>query len=294
MAQGTGPKEQMAVRISGHNLLQEARTPYLTVQDRDEVAALLARLEAECAQDVRRVILYGSKARGDAESESDVDLLIVANDGAKRVQQVVEAFKREQGRWTEPQVISAEEYRNYQRLKLPFYVNARRDGIELWDEEALRSEERQVPLDFAEGEFRAMDYETTETIRLYVGEARAMWQEAGLLEKEIGPLRALHSAYYAAFNWVTAALYSLNVVRGKHTGIRDALSEFLVKPKLLEEEYKDIYQRLMDARIWSDYQKVKKEHVNDWTDEDARKLLRDAERFNGRMEQFLRERGAIE
>ncbi len=68
----------MAVRISRHKLLQEARTPYLTAQDREEVAALLARLEAECAQDVRRVILYGSKARGGAESESDIDLLIVA------------------------------------------------------------------------------------------------------------------------------------------------------------------------------------------------------------------------
>ena len=139
-----------------------------------------------------------------------------------------------------------------------------------------------------------MDYETLETIRLYIKEARDTWREAILLEKEVGPRRALHSAYYAAFDWATAALYSVNVVRGKHTGIRDALSEFLVKPKLLEEEYKDIYQRLLDARIWSDYQKVKKEHVNDWPDEDARRLLRDTERFIARMEQFLRKHGAIQ
>jgi uncharacterized protein (UPF0332 family)/predicted nucleotidyltransferase len=286
----------MASRVLAfrQKLLNEERVPFLTAAEREEVAQLLARLEAECGQDVRRVILYGSKARGDAVFESDIDLLIVTKDGADRVKRAVEAFEREQEHWAEPQVFSAEAYRDYQRLKLPFYVNARRDGIELWNEEAQQIEERQVPLDFTEGEFRTMDYATLETIKLYVGEARDAWREAVLVEREISPLRALHSAYYAAFNWARAALYSVNIVRGKHTGIRDALSEFLVKPNLLEEEYKDIYQRLMDARIWSDYQKVKKEHINDWTDEDARTLLRDAERFIARLERFLKERGALE
>ena len=137
----------MALRVLAYRekLLNEARLPYLTAEEREEVAALLARLEAECGQDVRRVILYGSKARGDAVFESDIDLLIVTNEAADRVKRAIEAFARKQGRWAEPQVFSADEYRSYQRLKLPFYVNARRDGIELWDEAARELEERLVP-----------------------------------------------------------------------------------------------------------------------------------------------------
>lgn len=285
----------MAVRISEHSkLLQEARIPYLTAEEREEVAKLLARLESECAQDVRRVILYGSKARGEAVFESDIDLLIVANDGAERVKLAVEAFEREQARWAEPQLFSAIDWRNYQRLQLPFYVNVRRDGIELWDEVARKNEELEVPLDFAEGEFRPMDYETLETIRQYVSEAREKWDYALLIERDRRPLGALPLEYYAAFNWATAALYAVNVVRGKHKGVRDALHEFLVKPHLLEEEYTRIYGRLFTARGWIDYGRARRERQNELTDDEARQLLRDTERFVARMEQFLRERGALE
>src|ERR671933_637692 len=107
-------------------LLDESRLPYLSAEDRAEVAALLARLEAECADDVQRVILYGSKARGTADPESDIDLLIVTTNGAKRVKKIVDSLEL---RWAEPQVFSTEDWEYYKHLKLPFYVNLRRDGV---------------------------------------------------------------------------------------------------------------------------------------------------------------------
>lgn len=284
----------MAVQVLSKRseLLSPARVPHLSDEERAQVAELLARLEAECEADVQRVILYGSKARGDAEKESDIDLLVATTNSYERVRKICYDFEYD-NLFLAPMVFSRESWENYQRLKLPFYVNVRRDGIELWDELAARSEETKVPLDFPEGELRPLDYETNEVIRLYVAEARDRWREAKLVEREISVFRALPHAYYAAFNLATAILYSLNVVRSKHRGVESAISQFLVKTNLLEEEYKDIYARLFKGRIWSDYEKVKKEHADDITEEQATQILRDAERLIARFEQFLRERGAM-
>lgn len=286
----------MVTRISTrtNRVLDPTLTPYLTSREREELVQLTARLEAECADKVYRMILYGSKARGDANAESDVDVMIVARDDLEKIKRVVAAFQRETDSLLLPQFFPAGNYANYRRLKLPFYVNVRRVGIELWDVNAKAVEERETPLDFWGGEFRAMDYETLETIRLHIEEAREKWEDALMLEKDRRPLRALPSAYYATFDWATAALYAVNVVRDKQKGALDAFSQFLVKPHLIKEEYKDIYQRLFDGRGWVDYGKAKGDKKNELTDDEARQLLRDTERFIARMEKFLRERGALD
>lgn len=273
-------------------LLSPERVPHLTTEERAQVDELLARLEMECEADVSRVILYGSKARGDAVEWSDVDLLVATKNGGQQVKKICREFEYDDS-FVATQVFSRESWENFQRLKLPFYVNVRRDGIELWDEFAAHLEEIQVPLDFPEGESRPLDYATIEVIRLYVAESREMWRNAQVIEADGRSLYALPSAYRAAFSSATAVLYTVNVVRDKHKGVRDAISQFLVKPKLLEEEYKDIYVRLFDARGYVDYGKAKGETQNELTPEQATNLLRGAERLLARFEHFLRERGAM-
>lgn len=284
----------MAVQVLSRRseLLSPERVPHLSEEERALVAELLARLEQECEADVQRVILYGSKARGDAEQESDIDLLVATTDGYERVKKICYDFEYDNA-FVAPMVFSREDWENYQRLKLPFYVNVRRVGIELWDELAARLEETKVPLDFPEGEFRPLDYETIQVIRLYVAESREMWRNAQVIEDDGRSLYAMPSAYRAAFSLATAVLYTVNVVRAKHKGVRDAISQFLVKPKLLEQEYKDIYGHLFDARGYVDYGKAKGEKKNELTPDQATELLRDAERLIARFEQFLRERGAM-
>lgn len=267
--------------------------PHLTDEERAQVAELLTRLEHECEEDVRRVILYGSKARGDAVEWSDIDLLIATTNGSERVRAVWDQFLDDHSTLIEVQVFSCENWEHYQRFKLPFYVNVRRGGIELWDEQAQIEEQARVPLLFPEGEFRMMDYETIELIRLHVREAREMWRSVESIEDDGRPLYALPSAYYSGFNMATAALYAVNVVRDKHSGVRDAISEFLVNKGFVEQEYKDIYVRLFNARGYVDYGRAKGEKKNELTDAEATQLLRDAERFNARIEHFLRERGAL-
>jgi len=281
----------------GEKILREAQAPYLVGEERVILARFLARLAEECGDAIRRVILYGSKARGDATLDSDTDLLIVATNRAA-LDQVAQIAREDEfiiGESAHPslQLFTENDYAEYRRLMFPFYVNVRRDGVELWNPAEGLIEEIEFPLEFPEGAPRAMTPETIETIRLHVEEAHERWKVVEKLREET-PLFALPPAYYAAFYLATAALYAINIVRTKHEGIRNALSEFLIRPGLLEPEYKDIYQQLLDGREWVDYRPFKKQQSKVLTDDDVRQLLHDAERFIARMEQFLRERGAIE
>lgn len=282
----------------GERILREANAPYLVSEERAVLARFIARLEAECGNEIRRVILFGSKARGDFDFESDVDVLIVAKLGSERVKRAVDEFKSDLDVSFLPIIFSEEKYRYFQRLKLPLYVNLRRDGIELWDQSAWETEEREMPLDFFEGEFRQMNADTREAIRDYLTIADNFWKMA-LYEKQGGFLDgAVSRAFYAAFHAASAALYAVNVVRGKHSGVEAAISEFLVKPKLVEVEYKDIYTRLMDGRIVTDYGGERDERgvpaFEKLSENEMEQMLADAERFIARMKQFLRERGAID
>jgi len=279
----------------GEKLWREMQTPYLVAEEREVLARFLARLEHEYGDAIRRVILYGSKARGDVHEDSDTDVLVVVADDATRAK--VQGITREASfcelagcsfSW---RILTEAEYAEYRRLRFPFYVNLRRDGIELWNPAASLIEEFEYPLNFREGVPRPMTPETIALIRRYVEEAQNEWQAVEKLRAEM-PLSAIPHAYYAAFYMATAALYAVNVVRNKHAGVRDGLSEFLVKPQLLEESYKDIYSRLMNARVNVNYRPFQDEDKM-LTDNQARQLLVDAERFIARMERFLRERGAL-
>lgn len=292
MKRGAGCVMSDLTSKRSERLLREVRAPYLVGDKREALARFLARLEAECADDIRRVILFGSHARGNAEAESDIDLLIVTRGGIENARRINKWCIGNEGSWVSALVFTEAEYQDDQRFKPPLYVNVRRDGIELWDPDAQMNEEHAVPLDFREGEFRILDYETIETIRSYLREMRESVDVARDLEKLAHPGKAVAELYYAAFCVTTAALYTINVVRTKHKGVRDAVSEFLVKPKLVEAEYADIYERLMDGRLNVDYRaqkKLKGEKI--LTDDELKRLLRDGERYIERMKQFLIERG---
>jgi uncharacterized protein (UPF0332 family) len=98
---------------------------------------------------------------------------------------------------------------------------------------------------------------------------------------------ACSRAYYAAFLMTTAALLTLGVTRGKHSGVEAGLHELLVKADLLELEYGKLYVLLRKDREDSDYNDMSRV-----TKEMACQRLVDAERYVARLSRYLHEVGA--
>ena len=64
---------------------------------------------------------------------------------------------------------------------------------------------------------------------------------------------AVNRAYYAAFYSASAVLLAHGRHFVKHTGVRAAIHQTLVKPGLLDARFGRIYDRLFDARQRADY-----------------------------------------
>lgn len=99
---------------------------------------------------------------------------------------------------------------------------------------------------------------------------------------------AVSRAYYAVFYIASAVLFSQSVVRGKHSGVESAFSEYLVKPGYVEVEFGRLYQKARRQREEADYAEdaIIDEAI-------ARQTLTDAERFVDRLEGFLKHAGAL-
>ena len=96
---------------------------------------------------IRRIILYGSYARGDAAPDSDVDVMVVV---AWEEQRLPDGFYRsmycdprwetivdaahdvslEYGVWVSPLVVGENRYAAHQRWS--FFKEVRREGVVLW------------------------------------------------------------------------------------------------------------------------------------------------------------------
>lgn len=99
------------------------------------LAEAKARLQATYGDRLRRVVLYGSRARGDAAPDSDVDLLVVLQGPIENRYQEI---KRAGAFWGElfsryDLSFSIKPYteEEYEDLRRPFMRNVHEDGIEL-------------------------------------------------------------------------------------------------------------------------------------------------------------------
>ncbi|MFH1929570.1 MAG: nucleotidyltransferase domain-containing protein [Chloroflexota bacterium] len=111
-----------------------------TMKEQAAVQAFLQRLHRDHSQALRRTVLFGSKARGDSEPDSDIDILIVVDEESWTLRDAISAIAAqvslEYGVLIGPRVIGQERWARMERERFSFYENVAREGIPLTVEPA--------------------------------------------------------------------------------------------------------------------------------------------------------------
>lgn len=96
----------------------------------------LSRLVSRFGSQIIRVILFGSRARGYGDVESDLDVLVVLNNADWRIHDAVatESFEPsiKFGFLISPITMSRDEYEWNKKHRAPLYQQIEKDGFDLW------------------------------------------------------------------------------------------------------------------------------------------------------------------
>jgi uncharacterized protein (UPF0332 family)/predicted nucleotidyltransferase len=191
---------------------------------------------------IKSVILYGSKARGDAHPYSDLDLLVILDPGDEAQRQaemrVDSAVACDYAVPLESFVLSAQEAAERQQLGLPLLHNVAHDGIVLLGEE-----------------FTVNPMDQKRYVQEYMASAREQLRGAKVLLTEGIYRRSISTGYYACLDAADAALIAVGITPRSHEGTRSLFSEHFIKTKRLAEHYKDVFQQMQQARLSADDQR---------------------------------------
>ena len=103
--------------------------------EQQAIESFLARLGAQYPERIFQAILFGSKARGDSQPESDIDILLIADEDEWRFQHaisdVTSDVSLEYDVLIGPRVIAQARWDEMARERFSLCENVAREGIQL-------------------------------------------------------------------------------------------------------------------------------------------------------------------
>lgn len=222
--------------------------------------AFVPAMRRQFGDNLRRIILFGSQARGEARPDSDVDVLLLFGElegGKRHIRQRIIDITHDllldyQALIT---TILTTETR-YRAMKEPLYWNVQSEGIDL------------------------MPSEQTQLMQL----AEDTLRDAELLRDAQGYRSAVSRAYYAMFYAAEAALLSHGIRTKSHAGLLNQFGQHLIKPGLIETHYSKQLQQAFETRQEGDY-----EVEAEISEHDATQTCQDARAFIDRVKAYLGE-----
>lgn len=104
----------------------------LSSQEKKAILAFLNTFQRD-KEPLERLVLFGSKARGDSRQDSDVDLLAIIKKGTEeRIYEEVARILSLFGVYLSVKTFPRSEFKRLIGLKTPFMENVRQEGIVLW------------------------------------------------------------------------------------------------------------------------------------------------------------------
>jgi predicted nucleotidyltransferase len=107
----------------------------LALNEKTALEILLARVREKFSGQLLRASLFGSKARGDENADSDVDLLLIVTDDHWKVQQPLIEIGAEVGLEYDVlfdlRIISEKRWKYLESIQAGLYQNIQRDSVPL-------------------------------------------------------------------------------------------------------------------------------------------------------------------
>jgi uncharacterized protein (UPF0332 family)/predicted nucleotidyltransferase len=216
-----------------------------------------------------RIVLYGSRARGTAELESDWDLLILLAGpvDARRRKSVLDrlfALELDTGAVLSAMVYGKDVWDSARLRVQPFRANVEDDGLELaGGGERDGADAPRLPTEADMAEARE------DLIREWLGRAREALDEARELAERGHWNGCVNRLYYACFDAARALLVQRNYRFSKHSSVQSLLNRDFGKTGILAPDLMDLYNTLFKARGAADYEpfaRFQEAEVRPWRD----------------------------
>jgi uncharacterized protein (UPF0332 family)/predicted nucleotidyltransferase len=244
-------------------------TEVLRPEEAQAVEEFKDRLLAALPDQVRDIILFGSKARGDGYPESDIDLLVVLENPTKEQTDTVGdiMFDILFNRGVELSAItfSREEAMQQRELGTPLIRNVAEEGIVIMGEAIVVGEGK-----------------PQEVTKNFLESARRRLHSASVLIEAEEYRDSVSRAYYAFLDAADGALAARRITPKSHAGTISLFGLHFIKAGLVDEKYSAWFKKIYKARLDAD---CKRDRA--FTEEEAREALEQATEFVETIEKLL-------
>jgi len=253
--------------------LDDPRLCHLNTTERQALARFCEELEQALPDRIERLILFGSKARGNGHGDSDIDLLVVVDRLTPDVDDVIVALTTELQReeQVDIQVVNFDRDKAAELIAIgtPLMRNIADEGIVL----------KGAPIVIEKGD-------PARVAQGFIESAYKRLQAARVLQKAGFPGEVMSLVYYAFLDAADAALAARGIRTKSHAGTIDLLGLHFIKSGLIDARYSEWFKKARKFRLEADY-----ERRRDFTAEQVEEALAHAEEFVKAVETLLSKEG---